>query len=89
MGEMSKPDDIPQDVWDEAAKCVPDYVKRTIVEKIARAILAAKDTEQDRCLDICAAEREGGDFHPDDVMGKISRGEQARVIPGWNAPAED
>ena len=52
---------------------------------VAEALAA----ERQRCLDICAAEREWGDFHPDDVTTRIENGSDARQIPGWNCPSED
>lgn len=50
---------------------------------------AAIMTERNRCLNVCAAEREWGDFHPDDVMTRIETGSGPRQIQGWNCEYED
>lgn len=54
-----------------------------------RVVESAVRLERERCVRICDAEREFGDFHRDDVTGRIERGDEARVIPGWNAPHEE
>lgn len=48
---MSKPDDIPQDVWDKAVWSLeyPHYR-----EAIARAIMAAKAEEREECAKIAS-----------------------------------
>lgn len=49
---MKKPDDIPQDAWDEVDVWANWYVAdplRTVEEAIARAILAAKAEEREAC----------------------------------------
>lgn len=47
---MSKPDDIPQDVWDMAANTLDDHAYNPLrVIPIARAIMAAKAEEREAC----------------------------------------
>lgn len=81
---MSK---IPEDILRAAKRAYMTYPKAGEDEwmPIARAFLV----ERQRVLDICAAEREWGDFHPDDVTGRIQRGEQPRQIEGWNCPTDE
>lgn len=56
---MTKPNDIPQDVWGAALKCAEtvcrnlDYPNVTAeVTAIARAIMAAKEEEREECAKI-------------------------------------
>jgi len=92
MGEMSKPDDIPQDIWEIANDTlmggplthIPTGLWLQQQAVIARAIF----TERERCVKIMYAEREwGGELV--EACSRIESGEPPRVIPGWNAPSED
>lgn len=58
--------------------------KQAFEQAISRAILA----ERQRCVLICDAEREWGDFHPDDVTDRIQKGKSPRQVEGWNCPYE-
>lgn len=56
---MSKPDDIPQDLWDHVERAVvpmgilgSDVGNRT-VQNCCRAIMAAKAEEREACASIC------------------------------------
>lgn len=52
---MDKPEDIPQDVWDSAEIALtflPSPKFSAQVTSVARAILAAKAEERDRCIKI-------------------------------------
>lgn len=62
------------------------YLLRKVAISVVHGALLA---ERQRCISICDAEREWGDFHPDDVTGRIQRGDGPRQIPGWNCPYED
>lgn len=79
--------EIPEDLMRAAKRAYMTYPKSGEDEwmPIARAFLA----ERQRVLNICAAEREWGDFHYDDVTGRIELGEQPRQIEGWNCPSSD
>lgn len=58
---MSKPDDVPQDVWDTASNCIL-YARRSEtyelmddlddIEIVARAIMAAKAEERSAFVDM-------------------------------------
>lgn len=54
---MSKPEDIPQDVWDKAGniKPLPDFKfaewEQILQSDIARAIMVAKEEEREACSD--------------------------------------
>lgn len=79
---------IPADLKDKAIEVCSKF--RTYNDSnwsdfVAEALAA----ERQRCLDICAAEREWGDFHPDDVTKRIEKGLGERQIPGWNCMGED
>ena len=58
---MSKPEDIPQDVWDRAERHFDDFLRcpsetfRPAVQTIARAIMAAKAEEREACAKIIDA----------------------------------
>lgn len=47
---MSKPDDIPQDVWGAADVIFHNVSNENLREAIARAIMAAKVEEREACL---------------------------------------
>lgn len=58
---MSKPDDIPQDVWDEALRLWQDEEFDAGEVIIARAIIAAKAEEREECLAAVLDEQLSGD----------------------------
>lgn len=52
---MSKPDDIPQDVWNKAVSALDgsySYDDEVATGQVARAILAAKGEEREECAKI-------------------------------------
>ena len=57
---MSRPEDIPEDVWKTACACVsaPDRLgyAKAYTDLIARAILAAKLEEREACAVLCDEE---------------------------------
>lgn len=54
---MSKPDEIPQDVWDAALDAAgPLHAFADVVERIARTILAAKAEEREAIQALLARE---------------------------------
>jgi hypothetical protein len=55
---MSKPDDIPQDIWDEAYRWAEDG--GTIYRNIARAILNERNNAADRLLALIDTPEIGG-----------------------------
>lgn len=64
---MSRPEDIPQDVWDAAIRCAATALRNLPddhgdvsfeIATIARAILAAKAEERAACALICDEEIE-------------------------------
>lgn len=55
---MSKPEDIPQDIWDKAEACFTGNSWNPLgIERVARAILAAKAEEREACIAAANAER--------------------------------
>lgn len=77
---MSKPEDIPQDVWDAAAiKALeyvewlipqPDYVSDSefvLTQVLARTILAAKAEEREACAQV--ADEHSGPFAEGSIFG--------------------
>lgn len=49
---MGKPEDIPQDVWDAAVSVAQSDPDHPYVPNIARAILAAKVEERQKCINV-------------------------------------
>lgn len=81
---------IPEDIMRKAKATFSKIMATYKIDADYPLLIAeALSAERQRCLDICAAEREWGDFHPDDVTKRIENGSGARQIPGWNCPSED
>jgi len=57
---MTKPEDIPQDVWNQAKRLVFDFPRPSVIESIARAIMAAKAEERKEIVYVCETLK--GDF---------------------------
>jgi len=76
------PEDIMKMAYDAIKGSLPFFPsdQDRLRDSVADILLA----ERLRCLNICAAEREYGDFHPDDVMTRIETGSEPRQIEGWN-----
>lgn len=71
---MSKPDDIPQDVWDAARKpakiaCAPHNTPFIAHAVVARAIMAAVEAEREGCAQV--ANSFPGYMQPRDVAAAI------------------
>lgn len=70
-----KPEDISQEAWDAAARCVPPYVSSKIIADIARALMAAEkrgeEREREACIAACAKEADDakGNGLPHVAMG--------------------
>lgn len=76
---MTKPDDIPQDVWDKASKHVV-YTARIAVNEaqqvsVARAIIAAKAEEREKCADLAWVQAKQGATHDQIASAIRKRGE--------------
>lgn len=82
---MSKPEDIPQDVWDEASKADADCQRNSCKEESCNgflcvralriAILAAKAEEREACARI-AEDQDGGAIECEQIASAIrKRGE--------------
>lgn len=73
---MTKPDDIPQDVWDGALRLWRDDEADAGEVIIARAIMAAKEEEREANVAICV---ERAQRHHEDVS-QYPNDEQSRVL---------
>lgn len=72
---MARPEDIPQDVWDQAfehmdchcpeAMMDSDELQQSVHAAIARAIMAAKAEERRACLEAALGEQLDGDTDDD------------------------
>jgi hypothetical protein len=72
---MSKPEDIPQDVWDTAIRVATTSEFTERVKGIARTILAAKAEEREACARI-AEDQDGGAIECEQIASAIrKRGE--------------
>lgn len=77
---MSKPEDIPQDIWDNASRIADEaQLESYTVWAIARAILA----ERERCASIAGYGTTDEDWHPDSIMGTYG----ARIARLIRAPS--
>jgi hypothetical protein len=87
---MSKPDDIPQDVWNTATVALygsapPEYVRanRVLISRCARAIMAAEKRGEERERAACAEMADyyassNSEFLPEEVV--IACGQTATDI---------
>jgi hypothetical protein len=83
--------EYPEDIMNAARKqcdlagVTPHSDMRVHCEYVAAAAIL---DERERCIKICAAEREwGGNVR--DVQNRIENGSSERKIAGWNCSSED
>jgi hypothetical protein len=61
----------------------PDEIKRQLYALVA----SGRRYERERIQAIMDAEREWGDFHPDDIKKRVDADQGPRLISGWNVPS--
>ena len=62
MGEMSKPNDIPQDIWEAADRALVGWHGTSVHVACARAIMAAKNYAYTEIAEMADAFADAADF---------------------------
>lgn len=77
---------IPEEVYEKAMAAWHGTPKADREQHGARLVIAnAIMAERDRIQQIISAEREWGDFLPNDISERLWSGDGPRLISGWNA----